>query len=307
MRSTFLPVILIVTISLIPGCKKSDTTALPVLSTTPVADITSTTAISGGNISSDGNAAVTARGICWSSLSNPGISDSKTSDGTGTGQFSSNVTGLTSGTLYYVRSYATNNVGTAYGDQVSFTTTTPQIATLSTTSITLITTTTASSGGTITTDGGSVITGKGVCWGINISPTTGGSHTSDGAGNGSFNSSLTGLTAGTIFHVRAYAINGVGTAYGNEVIFTTSTPLAANEVSIQGMAFNPPTLTVAKNTTVKWTNNDGMAHTVTSDTGVFNSGTINPGGTFSFQFTTTGTFPYHCSFHPDMTATIIVQ
>lgn len=307
MRNLFLPLVLIGTVSLMPGCKKADTVTLPSLSTTSVANITLTTATGGGNISSDGNAAVTARGICWSPSSNPTISDSKTSDGTGTGEFASNITGITSGTLYYVRSYATNSVGTAYGDQVSFTTITPQLAVLSTTSITLITTTTAVSGGTITNDGGSVITGRGICWSINISPTIGGTHTSDGAGNGSFNSNLTGLTSGTIFHVRAYATNGIGTAYGNEVIFTTNTPLAANEVSIQGMAFNPLTLTVTKNTTVKWTNNDALSHTVTSDTGAFNSGTLSPTGTFSFQFTSTGTFSYHCSFHPDMTATIIVQ
>jgi plastocyanin len=307
MRNLFLPLILIGTVSLILGCKKSDTVTLPSLSTTPVANITSTTATSGGNISSDGNTAVTTRGICWSPSSDPTISDSKTSDGSGTGEFASNITGITSGTLYYVRSYATNSAGTAYGDQVSFTATAPQLAALSTTSVTLITTTTAMSGGIITGDGGSVITGRGVCWSTNISPTISGSHTSDGAGSGSFDSNLTGLSSSTIFHVRAYATNNDGTAYGNEVIFTTNALLAVNEVSIQGMAFNPLTLTVTKKTTVKWTNNDSLSHTVTSDTGAFNSGTINPAGTFSFQFTSTGTFNYHCAFHPDMTATIIVQ
>jgi len=266
MRSIFLPVILVGSFYIMSGCKKADTVTLPLLSTSTVSSITSTTASSGGNISSDGNAAVTARGICWSPSSDPTISDPKTSDGTGTGLFTSNITGLASGTLYNVRSYATNSSGTAYGDQVSFTTTSPQLATLSTTSVTLITTTTASSGGIIANDGGSVITGRGVCWSINISPIISGAHTSDGAGSGSFNSNLTGLTSSTIYHVRAYAINGIGTAYGNDVIFTTIAPLAANEVSIQGMAFNPPTLTVTKNTTVKWTNNDALAHTVTSDT-----------------------------------------
>ena len=82
----------------------------------------------------------------------------------------------------------------------------------------------------------------------------------------------------------------------------------ANEVFIQGMAFSPATLTVAAGTTVKWTNKDGYAHTVTSDTaGLFNSGNISSGGTYSFTFLTAGTYSYHCSIHLSMTAKIIVN
>jgi uncharacterized protein (TIGR02145 family) len=94
---------------------------LPVLTTTPVTGITSTLAESGGNISSDGGTAVSARGVCWSTLVNPTIADSKTSDGTGTGLFTSSITGLTAGETYYVKAYATNSAGTAYGDEQQFT------------------------------------------------------------------------------------------------------------------------------------------------------------------------------------------
>ena len=76
----------------------------------------------GGNVTADGGATVTARGICWSTSQNPTISGSHTTDGTGTGTFTSNMTGLEPNTTYYVRAYATNSAGTAYGDQVSFTT-----------------------------------------------------------------------------------------------------------------------------------------------------------------------------------------
>ena len=76
----------------------------------------------GGNVTSDGNLDVTARGVCWSTSPNPTISNSKTTDGTGTGSFTSNVTGLAEGTTYYVRAYATNSKGTAYGAEKSFTT-----------------------------------------------------------------------------------------------------------------------------------------------------------------------------------------
>ena len=81
----------------------------------------------------------------------------------------------------------------------------------------------------------------------------------------------------------------------------------ANEVWIQSMAFNPGSITVTVNTTVTWTNKDGVAHTVTSNTGLFDSGTMNNGATYSHQFTTAGTYPYHCTPHPSMTATVTVQ
>jgi plastocyanin len=80
-----------------------------------------------------------------------------------------------------------------------------------------------------------------------------------------------------------------------------------NEVFIQGMAFSPASITVSVNTTITWTNKDGIAHTVTSNTGLFDSGNMNSGAIFSRQFTTAGTFPYHCTYHPTMTATITVQ
>lgn len=92
------------------------------VATTPVNTITSTSAASGGNISSDGGTAVTARGVCWSTSPNPTIAGSKTVDGTGTGIFTSTITGLITGTIYYVRTYATNSTGTSYGNQLIFTT-----------------------------------------------------------------------------------------------------------------------------------------------------------------------------------------
>jgi hypothetical protein len=91
--------------------------------TTTVTSIGAITASSGGNVTSDGGGAVTARGVCWSTSANPTIANSKTTDGTGTGTFTSALTGLSPSTTYYVRSYATNSGGTGYGAQVSFSTT----------------------------------------------------------------------------------------------------------------------------------------------------------------------------------------
>jgi hypothetical protein len=94
----------------------------PTVATTAASSITTTTAQSGGNVTSDGGASVTARGVCWSTSANPTTADAHTTDGTGTGTFTSSLTGLTAGATYYVRAYATNTAGTAYGNEVSFTT-----------------------------------------------------------------------------------------------------------------------------------------------------------------------------------------
>jgi plastocyanin len=80
-----------------------------------------------------------------------------------------------------------------------------------------------------------------------------------------------------------------------------------NEVWIQGMVFNPSTITVSAGTTVTWTNKDGVAHTVTSDDNLFNSGSISSGGIYTYTFSTIGTFQYHCSIHPSMIAKVIVN
>jgi len=95
---------------------------LPVLTTAAVSGVTQTTAECGGTITSDGGAPVIARGVCWSTDSIPTIADSKTTDGSGMGSFTSSITGLTDSTAYYVRAYATNSVGTGYGSIRSFTT-----------------------------------------------------------------------------------------------------------------------------------------------------------------------------------------
>ena len=80
-----------------------------------------------------------------------------------------------------------------------------------------------------------------------------------------------------------------------------------NSVSIANMAFTPASITVKAGTKVTWTNNDAMTHTVTADDASFNSGDISSGSTYSFTFSTIGTFNYHCSIHPSMTATITVN
>jgi hypothetical protein len=191
------------------------------LTTTAVTAITGISATSGGNITSDGGLAVLTRGVCWSITTSPTTANSKTTDGSGTGIFTSSLTGLTPVTTYYVRAYATNSAVTAYGNQVSFTTN-PVLPTLTTTAATGITGTTATTGGNVTSNGGAAITERGVCYATTTNPTTANTKVIDPSpGVGLFVSNLTGLTGGTLYYVRAYAINSVGTAYGNQISFTT--------------------------------------------------------------------------------------
>jgi len=196
---------------------------LPTVTTSQVTNITQTTATGGGNVTSAGGGTVTARGVCWSTSHNPTTSSSHTTDGSGTGSFTSSLTNLTPNTTYYVRAYATNSAGTAYGSEVSFTTQqNVTVPTVTTSQVTNITQTTATGGGNVTNSGNATVTVRGVCWSTSHNPTTSSSHTTNGTGTGSFTSSLTGLTANTTYYVRAYATNSAGTAYGSEVSFTTS-------------------------------------------------------------------------------------
>ncbi len=101
------------------------------ITTTASSSITGITAVSGGNILSDGGAKITARGVCWSTTPNPTVAlTTKTTDGIGIGSFTTNITGLLGGTTYYVRAYAINSAGTAYGNEVSFVTTAPLVTTV---------------------------------------------------------------------------------------------------------------------------------------------------------------------------------
>jgi uncharacterized protein (TIGR02145 family) len=105
---------------LLNSCKKETYSGLPGLSTAPLANVTSVSADCGGVISSDGGDYISARGVCWDDKPDPTINASITSDGAGTGSFSSKMKGLTGGTSYYVRAYATNSAGTSYGNEFIF-------------------------------------------------------------------------------------------------------------------------------------------------------------------------------------------
>ena|SRR5450631_2323207 len=105
--------------------------------------------------------------------------------------------------------------------------------------------------------------------------------------------------------ISAFAVVSCGKSSGYTSPMN-NTP-AANSVSIVNMSFSPASLTVTAGTTVTWTNNDGMTHTVTADDVSFDSGNITMGTKYSRLFSTAGTYTYHCTIHPTMKGTIVVK
>ncbi|MFA6401056.1 MAG: FISUMP domain-containing protein [Salinivirgaceae bacterium] len=224
MKQKFLNLALLTTSLFFVTCQKTTDTpnSEPILTTSAVSSVTATTATCGGSITSDGGAAITAYGVCWATTTGPTTANSKTTDGTGNAIWRVQLTKLTPNTTYYIRAYATNSVGTVYGNELNFTTT-DGFPKLTTTAVTAITATNATSGGTITPNGCYDVTARGICWAATAGPTTNNSKTTDGSGTGSFTSELAELTPNSTYYVRAYATNSVGTVYGNEVSFTTLT------------------------------------------------------------------------------------
>lgn len=200
------------------------TEGLPVVTTSGITEITATSAKGGGEVTDQGASNVTERGICWGTSHNPTTSGTHASSGTGAGSYTVSMTNLTPNATYYVRAYATNSQGTAYGAEVSFTALEglPVVLTLD---MTDITSTKAKGHGKVSEQGGSAVTERGICWSTSPSPTTSGNHVNSGTGTGEYTVSLTNLTPGTKYYVRAYATNGQGTTYGEQKDFTTSATL----------------------------------------------------------------------------------
>ncbi len=206
---------------------------VPSISTTEISSVSTTTAVSGGTISSDGGGEVTARGVVYGMAPAPSLADASTTDGTGVGAFVSELNGLTPGTTYYVRAYATNSAGTAYGDELSLTTLASlSVPTVTTASASSVLVTTAVVGGEVTFDGGRPVTARGVCVSASGTPTLSDLCVESGDGLGSFAVEIGGLTQETAYTARAYATNDEGTGWGAEVTFTTEAPAPPMEIIV---------------------------------------------------------------------------
>jgi hypothetical protein len=196
-------------------------TASPTVTTQAVTNITNTTATGNGNITALGVPNPTQHGIVWSTSLNPTTADNKTTNGpvSATGAFTGSMTGLTPGTLYHVRAYVSNAVGTVYGEDVTFIA--YLMPSVTTQAVTNITNTTATGNGNITVLGVPNPTQHGFVWSTSLNPTTADNKTTNGtvSTTGAFTGSITGLTPGTLYHVRAYVTNAAGTVYGEDVTF----------------------------------------------------------------------------------------
>ncbi|WP_396141668.1 hypothetical protein [Flavobacterium sp.] len=201
--------------------------SIPEVTTMSIYFIGLSSAGSGGNFISDGGSRITQGGLVWNTSPNPTTAlTTKTINNYGEGtavvgnDFTNTMTGLSANTIYYVRAYATNSIGTAYGNEISFTTNSIQLPSLSTISVEDTTNSTALAVGNISSDGGGSISVRGVVWSTSDNPTIAlPTKTIDGSGLGTFNSNLTGLSENTTYYVRAYATNSAGTSYGNTRIF----------------------------------------------------------------------------------------
>jgi uncharacterized protein (TIGR02145 family) len=194
---------------------------LPTVTTNPPTNVMETSAIFNGNVASTGGATVTARGFCWSTSPNPTLAGDHSTNGSGPGSFSYTITDLVPTTTYYVRAYATNIVGTAYGNEHTFTTQAITIPTVTTNQPTNVMETSATFSGNVTSTGGATVTARGFCWSTSPNPTLDDTYSTNGSGTGSFSYIITDLVPTTTYYVRAYATNSAGTGYGAERSFTT--------------------------------------------------------------------------------------
>ncbi len=225
----------------------------PTASTTAASDITSSTATLNGDITSDGGAAITARGFVYA-ISNADLTIGATDvmdvivSGT-TGVFEKDIAGLTAGTMYYYTAYASNSLGTTYGGEQSFTTLAAVAPTTSTAAASTITSSTATLNGNITSDGGAAITARGFVYATSKADLTIENTAADtvivSGTTGVLEKDIAGLTAGTKYYYRAYATNNEGTSYGGEQSFTTEAAVAV--LSIED--FEQPAVAISPNPT----------------------------------------------------------
>ena len=194
----------------------------PTVTTSVVTNITNNSAVAGGNVTSDGGATITERGVCCSTDPNSTTSGSHISASTaGTGSFTCQLTELTPGTTYYVRAYAVNSQGYSYGNLELFNT--PMtLPTVVTNQISDVTIHSAFVEGCVTDEGGGTVSERGFCWSTNQNPTLNDSHVECGNGTGVFEHIIGPLESNTSYYVRAYATNQVGTSYGALMTITTT-------------------------------------------------------------------------------------
>lgn len=210
------------------------TVVLPTIVTTSVSIIASDQANSGGESITNGGGTISSKGIEWSEFADFSTILGTTNDGTGTANFISQMTGLSAGPTYYVRAYAENQAGKAYGQVESFIT--AVLPTIVTKGVSNETGSAADSGGENITDGGDTISSKGIQWSEFADFSTVLGANNEGTGIADFNSTMTGLTTGNTYYVRAYAQNAVGIGYGQVIGFVSNITVPCSSATTSGGA-----------------------------------------------------------------------
>ena len=219
--------------------------SLPVVNTSSISDITYTGATISCSIVSDGNGDISSRGICYSVDTLPTCeSGTKKTTSVSTNEFTVALSNLQPGVTYHVRAFAQNVMGIAYGEDMTFTTKAYSVPTVTTTNGSSITYKTFTSGGRIVDNGGQNVTSQGICYSPLPNPTIDNTKkTASRKSDGSFTCSLTGLEIGTIYYVRAYAINAAGVGYGEEIEISTKSFFPISVASNKKVQFAKGNLT----------------------------------------------------------------
>lgn len=280
------------------SCKKEEKSLPPKVQTSSADNIYNTSARVGGKVSDDGGTEITERGYYWDTLSKPEVKGLKVQLGAGIGAFYDTLKGLKSGKKYFVKAFAKNKIGTAYGSETFFTTQI-HLPTVTTLQVTNRTSNSATVGGNVADDGGFEVSKRGIYWGTHPNPALTGVMVETGSGKGDFSTILEELTRTSVYYYVAFATNIKGTSYGDEFNFrtepvapqlktipakdlTTHTAIAGGEVTSNGGA------TVTERG-IYWGSNPnalltGTKITVEGDEGAYSStlNNLSPGATYYF-------------------------
>ncbi|MGE9311057.1 hypothetical protein ACLOAU_05405 [Niabella sp. CJ426] len=236
LRRCFLFVVTLYSFLFLYSCSKEDgaretpdepiapAISLATITTADIHTVTTIEAMGGGRVTSSGGGSVTEKGIVLGTTPSPTVNNIKfnTATASGDGSFTSRLTGLSASTKYYVRAFAINAAGAAYGNEVSFTTASIASATFNVAPLFIIGSSLAHWEVELTTDGGDPVTERGLCWSLTENPTIADSKSIDaGKGLGKYTGAITGLQPQTAYYVRAYAKNGGGVSYSSGMKFKT--------------------------------------------------------------------------------------
>lgn len=208
---------------------------LPIVKTGDVDGIQATMANGHGEVTTDGGGdQVSVRGMCWSLSHNPTISDFYVYAGIGLGAFDCVMSDLQPDQTYYVRAFAGNSKGIAYGNEVSFTTASVgSLPTVTLDNFSVVSSSSFAVTATVAEQGASAVIVRGICWSTLPSPVMDNNHESCGEGIGSFSGTITGLSSNIPYYVRAYAVNGHGVAYSNEITIILESEMTVPTVVTQ--------------------------------------------------------------------------